>query len=57
MRAAVWHGVGDVRLDEVPDPTVQHPTEARRGHCACCRAGHVAQHASGWTKVVLEPGS
>jgi threonine dehydrogenase-like Zn-dependent dehydrogenase len=28
MRAAVWHGVGDVRLDEVPDPTIQEPTDA-----------------------------
>ena len=28
MRAVVWHGVGDVRLDEVPDPTVQDPTDA-----------------------------
>ena len=57
MRAAVWHGVGDVRLDEVPDPTIQDPTQPGRGYCSCCRAGHVAQHDSGWTKVVLEPGS
>ncbi len=57
MRAAVWHGVGDVRLDEVPDPSIQDPTDAGRGHCSCCRAGHDAQHESGWTKVVLEPGS
>ena len=28
MQAVVWHGVGDVRLDEVPDPTVQEPTDA-----------------------------
>ena len=28
MQAVVWHGVGDVRLDEVPDPTVQDPTDA-----------------------------
>lgn len=28
MRAVVWHGVGDVRLDEVPDPTIQEPTDA-----------------------------
>jgi threonine dehydrogenase-like Zn-dependent dehydrogenase len=28
MKAVVWHGVGDVRLDEVPDPTVQDPTDA-----------------------------
>ncbi|WP_445259030.1 zinc-dependent alcohol dehydrogenase [Nocardioides aurantiacus] len=28
MRAAVWHGVGDVRLDEVPDPRIENPTDA-----------------------------
>ncbi|MCF6507402.1 glutathione-dependent formaldehyde dehydrogenase [Blastococcus sp. MG754426] len=28
MKAVVWHGVGDIRLDDVPDPTVQDPTDA-----------------------------
>jgi threonine dehydrogenase-like Zn-dependent dehydrogenase len=28
MKAIVWHGVGDIRLDEVPDPTIQEPTDA-----------------------------
>lgn len=28
MRAVVFHGVGDLRLDEVPDPTIQEPTDA-----------------------------
>ena len=28
MKAVVWHGVGDIRLDEVDDPTVQEPTDA-----------------------------
>ena len=28
MKAVVWHGVGDVRLDEVADPTIQDPTDA-----------------------------
>ena len=28
MQAVVWHGVGDVRLDEVPDPTISDPTDA-----------------------------
>jgi threonine dehydrogenase-like Zn-dependent dehydrogenase len=28
MKAAVWHGKHDVRVDEVPDPTLQHPTDA-----------------------------
>jgi threonine dehydrogenase-like Zn-dependent dehydrogenase len=28
MRAAVWHGRRDVRVDNVPDPTVKEPTDA-----------------------------
>ena len=28
MRAVVWHGNEDVRVDRVPDPTIQEPTDA-----------------------------
>lgn len=28
MKAVVWHGVGDIRLDDVPDPKIQEPTDA-----------------------------
>ena len=28
MKAVVWHGVGDIRLDEVPDPRIEQPTDA-----------------------------
>lgn len=28
MRAVVWHGVGDIRLDTVPDPKIEQPTDA-----------------------------
>jgi threonine dehydrogenase-like Zn-dependent dehydrogenase len=28
MRAVVWHGVGDIRLDDVEDPKIQEPTDA-----------------------------
>jgi threonine dehydrogenase-like Zn-dependent dehydrogenase len=28
MRAVVWRGVGDVRLEEVADPELQEPTDA-----------------------------
>ncbi len=27
MRALCWHGHGDVRVDTVPDPTIQQPTD------------------------------
>jgi threonine dehydrogenase-like Zn-dependent dehydrogenase len=28
MKAVVWHGVGDIRVDEVPDPTLKERTDA-----------------------------
>jgi threonine dehydrogenase-like Zn-dependent dehydrogenase len=28
MKAIVFHGVGDIRLDDVPDPVIQDPTDA-----------------------------
>jgi threonine dehydrogenase-like Zn-dependent dehydrogenase len=28
MKAVVFHAVGDIRLDEVPEPTIQKPTDA-----------------------------
>ncbi len=28
MKALAWHGKRDVRVDTVPDPTLQHPTDA-----------------------------
>ena len=27
MKAACWHGVHDVRIDTVPDPTIEHPRD------------------------------
>lgn len=28
MKAVVWHGIGDIRLDEVPEPKIEQPTDA-----------------------------
>lgn len=28
MKAVVWHGIGDIRLDDVPEPQLQEPTDA-----------------------------
>src|SRR5215212_8686895 len=28
MKALTWHGKRDVRVDEVPDPTIEQPTDA-----------------------------
>ena len=27
MKALCWHGTGDVRVDTVPDPIIQHPRD------------------------------
>ena len=29
MKAVAWHGKRDVRVDTVPDPTIQQPTDAK----------------------------
>lgn len=28
MKALVWHGIGDIRLDDVADPVIKEPTDA-----------------------------
>jgi threonine dehydrogenase-like Zn-dependent dehydrogenase len=28
MRAIVWHDIGDIRLEEVPEPQIKQPTDA-----------------------------
>lgn len=28
MKAVVWHGIGDIRLEDVPEPKIQQPTDA-----------------------------
>ena len=28
MKAVVWHGTKDVRVEEVPDPKIEQPTDA-----------------------------
>ena len=28
MKAVVWHGIGDIRLDDVPEPKLKEPTDA-----------------------------
>jgi threonine dehydrogenase-like Zn-dependent dehydrogenase len=38
MRALCWHGHGDVRVDSVPDPKIEHPRDAiiQISACAIC---------------------
>jgi threonine dehydrogenase-like Zn-dependent dehydrogenase len=28
MKAVIWHDIGDIRLEDVPEPQIQHPTDA-----------------------------
>ena len=56
MKAVVFHGVGDIRLDDVPDPTIQEPTDAviRITSSAICGTD---LHMVRGTFSGMEPGS
>ncbi|MBO0837696.1 MAG: hypothetical protein J2P28_19595, partial [Actinobacteria bacterium] len=28
MKALVFHGTGDIRVDDVPEPKIEHPNDA-----------------------------
>ncbi len=49
MKAVVFHGVGDIRLDDVPEPTIQEPTGAIEAYET------FDQRQPGWIKVELLP--
>src|SRR4051812_20311151 len=38
VKALAWHGKSDIRCEEVPDPTIQHPRDAiiKVTSCAIC---------------------
>ncbi|WP_433685404.1 alcohol dehydrogenase catalytic domain-containing protein [Nocardia sp. CA-119907] len=71
MKAIVWHGVGDIRLDDLADPKIEEPTDALiqittaaicgtdlhmvRGTMAGMRPGTVLGHEA--VGVILETGS
>lgn len=46
MKAVVFHGVGDIRVDDVPEPQLQAPTDA---------IVRITASAMGWIKVELKP--
>ncbi len=39
MKALAWHGKGDIRCEEVPDPTIEHPRDAIIKVTACAICG------------------
>lgn len=39
MRALAWHGKGDIRCEEIPDPTIEDPRDAIIKVTACAICG------------------
>lgn len=56
MKAVVWHGVGDIRLDEVPDPVIEQPTDAVVRLTASAICGTDLHMVRG-TMVGMKPGT
>ncbi|HEY0525792.1 MAG TPA: zinc-dependent alcohol dehydrogenase [Stellaceae bacterium] len=56
MKAVVFHGIGDIRLDDVPEPTIQEPTDAivRLTSSAICGTD---LHMIRGTFTGMEPGT
>ncbi|WP_027482835.1 zinc-dependent alcohol dehydrogenase [Deinococcus pimensis] len=56
MKAVVWHGIGDIRLDDVPEPTIQEPSDAivRLTASAICGTDLHFVHGTGGE---MEPGT
>lgn len=56
MKAVVWHDIGDIRLDEVPDPKIEQPTDAviRLTSSAICGTD---LHLVRGTMPGMEPGT
>jgi threonine dehydrogenase-like Zn-dependent dehydrogenase len=55
MKALVWHGTGDVRVDTVPDPTIVDPTDAIVRITATCICGSDLHLYDGYMPT-MEPG-
>ena len=45
MKALCWHGKGDIRCDDVPDPKIEHSRDAiiKMTACAICSASVAAR--------------
>lgn len=56
MKAVVWHGIGDIRLDEVADPKLKEPTDAIVRLTASAICGTDLHMVRG-TMVGMRPGT
>src|ERR1700709_1438997 len=54
MRALCWHGKGDVRVDTVPDPKIQHPRDAIIKITACAICGSDLHLLDGYQPTMEE---
>jgi len=61
MKAVVFHGVGDIHVDDVPEPQIQDPNDAilrlTPSETVSAIEAYEAfdSRRTGWTKVALEP--
>jgi len=58
MKAGVFHGIGDMRLEDVPEPTLREPTNAICGtnpHFVRGTYRAFDTHQPGWLKGKLDP--
>jgi len=58
MKAVVFHGIGDIRLEDVPEPTLREPTDAICGtNLHFVRGTYRAfdTRQPGWLKAKLDP--
>jgi threonine dehydrogenase-like Zn-dependent dehydrogenase len=56
MKAVVWHGIGDIRLEDVPEPKIKEPTDAIVRLTASAICGTDLHFIRG-TMPELEPGT
>ncbi|MDD5203956.1 MAG: alcohol dehydrogenase catalytic domain-containing protein [Desulfobacterales bacterium] len=56
MKAVVFRGVGDIRLEDVPEPQIQDPTDAIVRITASAICG-TELHMVRWTMAMMEPGT
>ncbi len=53
MKAVVFHAIGDIRVEDVPEPQLQQPTDA----IIRLTTSAFDKHEPGWIKVALNPMS
>lgn len=56
MKAVVFHGIGDIRIDDVPEPKIQQPTDAIVRLTASGICGTDLHMVRG-TMAMMEPGT